>query len=167
MQAVRFPTTQDDPDGGGAMDRRTRICIWVILLGLSNFLAYSLIYMFIGGEAVNGHVERVGDELRYYLQSGERVSRGVFIYSGIHSTSIWLTVAAIMLAMLTLAKERIVSSMASSIVRGRTFITILATIITLVTVVITIWFLLHFLSRLGSPRDAQAALGGIPWPGLS
>ncbi|MFP4354331.1 MAG: hypothetical protein ACLFUJ_04335 [Phycisphaerae bacterium] len=149
---LAHPPQPDQEQTEAVIDRPTRICIWVILLGLANFLAYTLIYMFIGGEAVHGHVDQVGDQLHYYLQSGKQVSRGVYIYSGIHSTSIWLTVAAIMLAMLTLAKERIVSSMASSIVRGRTLITILATIITLVTVLITIYFIMTFLDRLWHPQ---------------
>jgi hypothetical protein len=130
------------------MDRRTRICIWIILLGLANFLAYSIIYIFINGEAIHGYVTEEGGVERYYLQGSRTgptaVSKAVYIYSGIHSISIWPTVGAIMLAMLTLAKERIVSSMRSTIVRGRTFITILATIITLITAVMFIWFVMHF-----------------------
>jgi hypothetical protein len=114
------------------MDRRTKICIWIILIGLGNFLAYSLIYMFIGGEAVSGVIRddgRGGHE--YFLKGPSQedipVSKGVYVYSGIHSISIWITVGAVMLAMLILAKERIASSMRSTIVRGRTLITILAT----------------------------------------
>ena len=144
------------------MDKKTRICIWVIMLGLANFLVYTIIYMFIGGEAVNGWIEQyyqVGDGARhvaktiYFLQSQHVVSRSAFLYSGIHSISIWLTVAAVMLAMLTLAKERIVSSMHTTIVRGRTFITILATVITFTTVVITIWFILQFVERFNHPKQ--------------
>ena len=143
------------------MDRRTRICIWVILLGLGNFLAYTVLYMFIGGEAINGSVKMVAGRCHYYLQSQVEVSRqvevshAVFLYSGIHSVSVWVTVAAVMLAMLTLAKERIVSSMRSTIVRGRTFITILATIITLTTSLITIWFILEFCKRLSRPEKVS------------
>lgn len=131
------------------MDRRTKICIWVILLGLANFFAYTLIYVFIDGEAVNGCV-RVGPdgETHYVLQSRTEVSRAVFIYSGVHSISIWPTVAAVMLAMLTLAKDRIISSMHSTVVRGRTFITILATLIAFTAAIITVWFILQFSSRL-------------------
>jgi len=127
------------------------------LIGLANFLAYVILYWFFWGEAVNGHVEAHGEQLRYFLQSGREVSRAVFIYSGIHSISIAPTVGAIMLAMLTLAKERIVSSMRSTIVRGRTMITILATIITMIVVVWTIWFILQFSSRLGAPRPIPPA----------
>lgn len=141
------------------MDRRTKVCIWVIMVGLGNFLAYVIVYWFLWGEAVNGHVEQHGGELRYFLQSGEEVSRAAFIYSGIHSISIAATVGAIMLAMLTLAKDRVISSMRRTIVRGRTMITILATIITLIVVVWTIWFVLQFARRLVRPRDPAA---GVP-----
>ena len=134
------------------MDTKTKICLWIILIGLANFLAYTILYVFIGGEAVNGWVTLGdGDTRLYFLQSGREVSFGEFIYSGIHSISIWLTVAAIMLAMLTLAKDRIVSSMRSTILHGRTFITILATIITFAVAVITIWFILQFARNLAHP----------------
>jgi len=138
------------------MDLRTRICIWTILIGLVNFLAYVIFYWHIWGEAVNGHVELADGQLIYFLQSGREVSRGVFLYSGIHSISIAPTVGAIMLAMLTLAKERIASSMRSAIMRGRTFITVLATVITMIVVVWTIWFILQFANNLSNPRPAQA-----------
>ena len=149
------------------MDRRTRICIWVIILGLGNFLAYTVLYVFINGEAVNGWVELQGGHRHYYLQSGTRVSRDVFLYSGVHSISIWVTVAAVMLAMLTLAKDRIISSMHRTVVRGRTFITILATVITLATAVATVYFILIFSRNLTRPRVPSAAPAGQfaahPW----
>jgi len=159
------------------MDRRTKICIWIILIGLGNFLAFSLVYMFIGGEAVSGVIRdngRGGHE--YYLKGPSQedipVSKGVYIYSGIHSISIWVTVGAVMLAMLILAKERIASSMRSTIVRGRTLITILATVITMTTAVIAIWFVLQFASRFVSPHHpsprgstptSQTAAESRPW----
>lgn len=134
------------------MDTKTKICLWVILVGLGNFLAYTIIYVFIGGEAVNGSVVAATDgTLNYFLQSGRQVGHCTFIYSGIHSISIWVTVAAVMLAMLTLAKDRIISSMRSTILHGRTFITVLATIIAFAVAVITIWFILQFADRLGHP----------------
>jgi len=131
------------------MDKKTKICLWIILIGLANFLAYTMLYMFLGGEAVNGRVEvGAGGRLSYYLTDGRAVSRAEFLYSGVHSISIWPTVAAILLAMLTLAKENIVSAMRSSVVRGRTFITVLATIIAFSTGVITVWFVLKFVHKL-------------------
>jgi hypothetical protein len=139
------------------MDRRTRICIWVIVLGLGNFLAYTVVYVFINGEAVNGWVELQDGHRHHYLQSGTRVSRDVFVYSGIHSISIWVTVAAVMLAMLTLAKDRIISSMHRTVVRGRTFITILATIITLTTALATVYFILIFVRAVAKPKTLPPA----------
>jgi len=144
------------------MDRRTKICIWIIIIGLTNFLAYTLLYVFINGESVNGWIELHGGQHRYYLQSGTEVSRGVFMYSGIHSITIWVTVAAVMLAMLTLAKDRIVSSMHSTVVRGRTFITILATIITLITAMATIYFVLIFSRNLATPKGGQEVSTQVP-----
>jgi hypothetical protein len=122
-----------------------------------NFLAYTMLYVFINGEAVNGWVEIQEGHRHYYLQSGSRVSRDVFLYSGVHSISIWVTVAAVMLAMLTLAKDRIISSMHSTVVRGRTFITILATIITLTTALATVYFILIFARSLSKPKTLPAA----------
>ena len=149
------------------MSRRTKVCIWVIILGLANFLAYTVVYDFIGGEAVNGDVraEAVAEgpaALHYYLVDSGRetqVGRGVWMYSAVHSISIWITMGAVLLAMLTLAKDRIVSSMRSSIVRGRTFITILATVVTLISVLLTVRFALRTIEKL---LDANAALGAAP-----
>ena len=150
------------------MDFRTRVCIWVIMVGLANFMVYTVLYVFIGGEAVNGYVNQNADgSLWYELQSEEVVSRGVYIFSGIHSITIWPTVGAILLAMLTLAKDRIVSSMRSSIVRGRTMITILATIITLIILVMTFWFILHFANRLTYPRPKEAPAVSTAAPAAS
>lgn len=161
------------------MDKKTTICIWVILLGLANFLAYTIIYMFVGGEALNGWVviQPSGQSVYYLLsytssETGRinplEVPLGEFIYSGIHSISIWLTVAAIMLAMLTLAKDRIISSMHSTVVRGRTFITILATIITFVTVIMTIWLTLQFIGKFTNaqrlPQPPAASAPAVPGP---
>ena len=149
------------------MDKRTKICIWVILLGLANFLSYWVIYLAVGaGEAINGMVYKLpSGAVQYMLHSGERdivVSRALFIYSCIHSLTIWVTVAAMMLAMLTLARERIVSSMRSTVLRGRTLITILATIITLITVMMTIIFTVQFIDRVAHPRTPPCTVAPGP-----
>jgi hypothetical protein len=139
------------------MDRKTKICIWIILIGLTNFLAYTMIYMFLDGEAVNGWVTEQDGQRMYFLASpgqagqGKQVSYGEYLYSGVHSISVWITVGAVMLAMLTLAKDRIVSSMSSTILHGRTFITVLATMIAFAVVIITIWFILQFSNHLLHP----------------
>lgn len=138
------------------IDRQTRVCVWVILAGLANFLAYALGYMFVGGEAIHGRVALAEGTRHYYLQSGLEVSRCVFIYSGVHSVTVWLTVGAVMLAMLTIAKERIVSSMASSIVRGRWLITAFAAVIGFATAAMTVYFLLQFLEHFDQPAATVA-----------
>jgi heme/copper-type cytochrome/quinol oxidase subunit 2 len=135
--------------------RQTRICIWVILLGLLNFLAYVVGYSYLYGEALHGEVLQNGTELIYKLHTDKEVSRGAFLYSGIHSISVWLTVGAILLAMLTLAKERIVSSASRTILRGRTLITVLATIITVTIVVITVEVTLEFVRSLRHPKSPE------------
>jgi hypothetical protein len=140
---------------------RTRISIWVIVIGLANFLAYAVAYDVIGGEAVHGYVgKKTVDgkivERHYFLvESGDakETSRAVWIYSAVHSTSIWVTVGAILLAMLTLAKDRIISSMRSTIIRGRTFITIVATIVTLVCVLMTLRFTLVLIRSVNNPVE--------------
>ena len=147
---------QDNPSElSRKITRRTKICAWIIFLGLTNFLAYTVVYLALGGDAMNGYVrtESVGERTvrRYYLVAhGDKleVSRGVWIYSAVHSTSIWITVGAVLLSMLTVAKDRLVSSMRSTIIRGRTFITIVATIITLISLMVTIWFLIYMVRHL-------------------
>lgn len=149
----------DEPDEG--VDLRTKVCLWVIFLGLANFIVYVVSYWYLWGEAINGQVVRIGDGLHYFLSPAgdvrREVSRAAFIYSGIHSISIAPTVGAIMLAMLTLAKERVTSSMRSTIVRGRTLLTILATLITVIVVLWTAWFVVRFLRHLAHPIVEQAA----------
>lgn len=152
------------------MTRRTRICIWIIVLGLANFLAYVVVYVSIGGEAVNGDVRAMkladgATRLCYYVSNRGReaeVGRGVWVYSAVHSISVWITMGAVMLAMLTLAKDRIVSSMRSSIVRGRTFITILATIVTLISVAFTVYFTLGVINMLADAKSDLSSLSVVP-----
>ena len=133
------------------------------MIGLANFMIYTVLYEFLDGEAIHGHVQQNADgSVSYIFQSrgGENmeVTRGIYIYSGLHSISIWITVGAVMLAMLTLAKERIASSMRSTIVRGRTLITILATVITMIVVTFTITFSLRFGRSLTQPRAAETTI---------
>ena len=144
------------------MDRRTKVCILIIVIGLGNFLAYTIMYMFLGGDAMNGyvHVDPADGARHHYLVAKGvpfEVSGPVWVYSAVHSISIWVTVGAVLLAMLTLAKDRIVSSMHESVVGGRTFITILATVVALISVSITLWFLLYMIHQLTWPAAAGAS----------
>ncbi len=149
------------------MDRQTRICLWVIVLGLANFVGYTIGYVAIGGDAMNGKVRRDADpdaSWHYFIsRDGEDVaiSRGQWIYSAVHSISVWPTVGAVLLAMLTLAKERIVSSLRSTILHGRTVMTVLATLIAFISIVMTVWFVLHTIRHLTDPKLLGAATAGM------
>ena len=48
--------------------RRNRICIWIIVLGLSNFVAYAVIYAVIGGDAPNGYIKEPNGAPVYYVR---------------------------------------------------------------------------------------------------
>ncbi|MCD4823219.1 MAG: hypothetical protein K8S55_01315, partial [Phycisphaerae bacterium] len=132
---------------------------WIILIGMVNFLAYTISYTIVGGESVRGKCyenrEKKDDEgnykRTYYLDSGKKVHRDQFIYIGIHSISIWVTVAAIMLAMLTLAKDHIADSMRAAAVRGRTFCTVLAVLIGICTAGLTFQFVREFIDHFENP----------------
>jgi hypothetical protein len=142
------------------MDHRTRICLAIILLGLVNYVAFVVGYVFIGGDAMNGKVQPdvAATSHWHYLvgRDGDlyEVGRGTWIYSAVHSISIWPTMGAVLLAMLTLAKDRIVSAMHSTVMRGRTFMTIVATLIAFIVAIMTVWFVLHAIRQLTSPGGA-------------
>ncbi len=146
------------------MDIRTKICIWVIVIGMVNFLAYTISYSIVGGESVRGKIEKVetpaGDEFRYYLDSGMEVPRGEFVYMGIHSISIWITVGAIMLSMLTLAKDRISDSMHDAMMRGRTLCTVLAVVIGICTAGLALQFVRQFVNHFEHPEITSVRPAG-------
>jgi len=142
------------------MDRRkrNRICIWLIIIGLSNFLLFAVVYALIGGDAQNGgirengtfyvrghHIHRIGGYER-------EVPQWVWIYSYIHSISIWPSIAAVLLAMLVLARPHIMATYQSTDGRGATrgavLVTVMATVIIFATSVIMLWFVVAFISEL-------------------
>ena len=129
----------------------------MILIGLANFLVYTIAYLIIGGEAIHGHIISTGDQVQYFLEGREGpVARWVFIYSAIHSISIWPTFGAVMLAMLTLAKDRIVESMRSDLVRGRMIITLVAVVIGIVAVFYTYMFTRQFVRQMrAGPQEIK------------
>ncbi len=142
------------------MDLRTKICIWVIIIGMVNFLAYTIGYTIVGGESVRGKLyeDAQTGKRTYFLDSGAKVHRDEFIYIGIHSISIWVTVAAIILSMLTLAKDRIADSMRSAAMRGRTFCTMLAVLIGICTAGLTFQFVREFIDHFEHPLKTPSAL---------
>jgi hypothetical protein len=149
------------------MNRRTRnkLCIWIIIIGLANCLAFTVVYAYIGGDAKNGEVTEDGrfTVRGHYLHGQEgketAVSRATWIYSYLHSISIWPTQAAVLIAMLILARPHIIATMKEeSFISGATFVTVSVTIIVLVVGVTTIWFLLDFMAELSVPNAWQVAV---------
>jgi hypothetical protein len=140
---------------------RNRICIWLIFGGLLNLLVYTVIYAELGGDAVNGEVvdaDTGGQQRTYYirghfirgLEGRQRsVSKGVWIYSFIHSISLWPTQACMIIATLILARPHIIATMRESTwIRGPTFITIVVTLTVVLYAVITAWFAMQFIRDL-------------------
>jgi hypothetical protein len=145
------------PAGGtqAEMTRRTRtkLCIWLILLGLANFFGYTVAYAYIKGDAANGYIE----DGRYYIRGhfiresrGEatEVSRSVWIYSYAHSITIWPTVACVLLPMLVLARPLIIATYSEGAIRGTTLVGVIATLIVVVTAFLTIFFTIDFVRSL-------------------
>ncbi len=137
--------------------------MWLILAGLANYLAYGISYAFLQGDAKNGFVEvrttELGKTAATYYVGGHfirhgatgkftEVTRRQWIYSYIHSISLWPTHAIVLLSMLTLARPHIMGTMRNSPVGGPVFITIVATLVVVMSAVATTWFLLEFLSEL-------------------
>ncbi len=133
--------------------RRTKLCVWLIVIGLGNFLAYAIGYAIIGGDAHNGyirdgnHVVR-GHFIHYPAGAEQHVSRGVWIYSYIHSISIWPSIATVLLAMLMLARPHIIATYQRGMFRGSTLVTVISTLIVFVTGLIMINFSVEFIRTL-------------------
>ena len=136
---------------------RNRMLIWIIMVGMANFVSYTMMYWYIGGDAKNG----VFREGKYYVRGhhlrnhgGERgqeskVSRGVWIYSYVHSISIWPTIAGVLVSMFILARPHIIATMKQdAMIRGPTFVTVCITVVVLVTGASTVYFVLDFLQTL-------------------
>jgi hypothetical protein len=141
------------------MDRRTRnrLCIWLIILGLSNFIIYAVVYAIIGGDAPNGYIR---DGL-YYVRGHfvhrtigyeQDVPKWVWVYSYLHSISIWPSIAAVLLAMLVLARPHILATYQHGVMKGTTLITVLVTLIVFVTGVIMVTFVVDFVHILWFPN---------------
>lgn len=134
------------------MDRRsrTKVCVWLILLGLGNFLAYGVGYALIGGDAPNGAVRDghyfVRGHFIHHLSGQEQeVSRGVWIYSYIHSISIWPSIAIVLLALFALARPYIIATYQNGMFKGSTLVTAISTLIIFITGIIMIVFTVEFL----------------------
>jgi len=141
------------------MDRRkrNRIRTWIIILGLSNFIVYAVVYALIGGDAPNGYIKNIDGQTVYYIRGHfvhrmigyeQDVPRWVWIYSYIHSISIWPSIAAVLLAMLMMARPHIMATYQGGVMSGQTLVTVLATVIVIVTSLIMTSFIWEFAKRL-------------------
>ncbi len=129
------------------------MCIWIIALGVANFIAYTVSYSFIGGDAHNGEIREGVHYVRGHFLHGptgaERsVSRGLWIYSYIHSISIWPSIAAVLVCNMILARPHIIATMKEGLVSGGTFVTVVITLLSFLALVATVLFTLDFIRAL-------------------
>ena len=129
--------------------RRTQLCTMLVLFGLINIMTYTVAYAYVGGDAWNGDVEGGRYFVRgHFLRSveGHRspVSRTVWIYSYVHSITIWPSLAAILLSMLVLARPHIMATFREGWINGSTLIGAIATLVILITLIGTVVFCLSF-----------------------
>ncbi len=155
------------------MQRRTRnrICIWLIFVGLINFLAYTIVYAELGGDARNGGIEikrdaegapvlgRDGQPQKvYYIKghflrgpAGQRSDKPpwIWMYSYIHSISIWPTQGILMICMLILAQPHIIATMReNSFMQGTTFVSVAITLVAVVYTSLTLWFVMGLIGEM-------------------
>jgi len=134
--------------------KRTRLCVWLIIIGLANFLTYATVYAIIGGDAQNGGIREDGTcfvrghHIHRVLGYEQDVPRWVWMYSYVHSISIWPSIAMVLLAMLMIARPHILATYQQGIVQGATLLTVMATVIVFVTSIIMVWFIVGFVSTL-------------------
>jgi hypothetical protein len=76
------------------------------------------------------------------------VSAGWWIYSYLHSISVPITSAAMIISMLVLARPHIIATMRDSLVSGRTFVTALGTVVVLITLFTVTLFAWDFVAQL-------------------
>lgn len=142
--------------------RRNRLCLRIIYIGLLNFLLYTVVYAALGGDAHNGERRRVTDpdgrpRYAYFvrghfirdIEGQEReVNASLWIYSYLHSISVFVTSAAMIISMLVLARPHIIATMRDGWINGRTFLVAFGTIVVLVTATAVFVFTWDFVVQL-------------------
>jgi len=127
--------------------RRNRICVGIIIAGAVNFAIYTVSYAALGGDAHNGEVKQIAAEdgsqrTAYFVRghfihslSGKEteVSRGLWVYSYLHSMSVFLTSAAMIISMLVLARPDILATMRGGWISGQTLVSAFGTLVILLT----------------------------------
>lgn len=142
--------------------RRNRICVRIISVGLLNFLLYTVIYAALGGDAHNGECRRIvqpdgrtetayfvrGHFIRELAGQEREVGKHIWVYSYVHSISVLITSAAMIISMLVLARPHIIATMRDGWISGQTFITVFGTMVVFVAIVAVITFSWDFASQL-------------------
>lgn len=139
--------------------RRNQICLLTIMFGLLNFVVFTLGYAALGGDAHNGRVAVTqladGTTQRAYFIRGHflrtregreaEVPFAAWVYSYIHSITVWITSAAVIISMLILARPHIIATMRGSWLDGRTFTTVFVTVVLLATTLVVTRFIYDFI----------------------
>lgn len=144
--------------------RRNRLCLRIIMIGGLNFLLYTAVYAFIGGDAPNGHREIVqtsaGKTTQYFVRGHfirtlvgkeRQVSPAVWAYSYVHSITLPLTSGAMIISMLILARPHILATMRDGLISGATFITAFAAIVAVISFGVSALFTWDFVRELVGP----------------
>lgn len=152
---------------------RNRILVAIIFLGLANFAVYTFFYWYFQGDARNGCIRFVAapdaaapPQAEYILRGhflrsrdgleSAAVSRGVWIYSFVHSISIWLTVGAVLTSMLVLARPHIVATIESDAqISGRTVVNACLALVVLVTLASTGIFIVNLWQALRAVAEGR------------
>lgn len=167
MRPVLVKSPDLDARRFGEPERRPRrvrniIFIRILALGAVNFLLFTLIYAALGGDAHNGGSRTIVNSdgttrhafyiAGHYIRdpNGEQkeVSRAVWAYSYLHSISVWITSAAMILSMLALARPHIVATMRDGLLTGPTFVVAFGTIVVLLSSSAVFFFTWDFVSQL-------------------
>lgn len=147
-----------------ATRRRNKICLRVIIIGALNFVLYTILYAAIGGDAHNGEIRVRSDEAGVthteYLVRGHflhgvegravEVARPVWIYSYLHSISVFLTSGAMILCMLVLARPHIIATMRDGLISGRAFVIAFGAIVVGITLAAVVLFAFDFVAQLSA-----------------
>ena len=141
---------------------RNKVCISIITVGALNFMVYTVLYAALGGDAHNGEIRLVekpdgtlkpayfvrGHFIRSLAGQEAEVSRPAWIYSYLHSMSVFMTSAAMIISMLVLARPHIIATMRESWISGPTFIVSFGTIVVLLTSAAVFIFAWDFFAQL-------------------
>ncbi len=144
--------------------RRNKLCIAIMAVGALNFVVFTLMYAVLGGDAYNGHREIIeqpdGTRQAVYVVRGHfirslegqerEVNRVLWIYSYVHSISMWITSGAMIVSMLVLARPHIIATMRDGWISGQTFVTVLGTIVVLITSSAAFLFTWDFVAELSA-----------------